>query len=115
MTNQPGGGGLRNETLNGGFTIINSPAGNVPFQIRGVSSGGGGATFSVNYRLQIYDSNSNLVADMQTATQNAPDSNTNTTPTYLGNGDYTFTITISSSNYPSAPLTTALATIIQPY
>ena len=115
MTNQPGGGGLRNETLNGGFTIINSPPGNVPFQIRGNTSGGGGATFSVSYRLQIYDSNLNLVADMQTATQNAPDVNTNTTPTYLGNGNYTFTITISSFNYPSTPLTTATATIIQPY
>ncbi len=115
MTNQPGGGGLRNETLNGGFTITNSPIGNVPFQIRGNTSGGGGATFSVSYRLQIYDSNLNLVADMQTATQSPQTVNTNPTPTYLGNGDYTFTITISSFNYPSTPLTTATATIIQPY
>ena len=52
---------------------------------------------------------------MNTATQNAPyGPNTNTNPTYLGNGDNTFTITISSFNYPSTPLTTALATIIQP-
>jgi hypothetical protein len=116
MTNQPGGGGLRNEVYNGEFTITNAPAGNIPFQIRGVSSSNNNpATFSVNYRLQIYDDNGILVADMNTATQNAPDSNTNTTPTYLGNGDYTFTITISSFNYPSTPLTTALATIIQPY
>ena len=115
MTNQPGGGGNRIETLNGGFTITNSPIGNVPFQIRGNTSGGGGATFSVSYRLQIYDSNSNLVADMQTATNNSTNPNINPSPTLLGNGDYTFIITISSFNYPSTPLTTATATIIQPY
>ena len=116
MTNQPGGGGSRLEVENGEFTITNAPAGNIAFQIRGVSSSvNNPAIFSVQYRLQIYDDNGIEVADMQTSTQNAPDSNTNTNPTYLGNGDYTFTITISSLNFPITPLTTALATVIQPY
>ena len=38
MTILPGGGGLRNEVYNGGFTIINAPPTNVPFQIQGISS-----------------------------------------------------------------------------
>jgi hypothetical protein len=118
LTNSEGaGGGNRSVTYNGSFTIANAPVGNVPFQIRGNTTGSGTVSFLATYFLVITGpSPSTTTTTISTATEGAPAQTATSSATSLGNGDYTFVLTVASANFPSIPVpTTAVATIIQPY
>ena len=115
LTNAVGGGGLRNLTVTGGFTIANAPVGNVDFQIRGNTTGTGSDSFFAGYQLAIVGpSPSTTTYNMNTGTQGAPAQTGISAATSLGNGDYTFTIIVSvDSDFPATPVpTTAIGTII---
>ena len=117
LTNSPGGGGNRSVTYSGSFTVANAPVGNVPFQVRGNTTGSGAVSFLASYTLVITGpSPSTTTYNLSTATQGVPDQTSISSSTPLGNGDYTFVLTVASPNFPSTPVpTTAVATIVQPY
>ena len=117
LTNSPGGGGNRSVTYSGSFTVANAPVGNVPFQVRGNTTGPGAVYFLASYTLVITGpSPSTTTYNLSTATQGVPDQTSISSSTPLGNGDYTFVLTVASTNFPSTPVpTTAVATIVQPY
>ena len=117
LTNSPGGGGNRSVTYSGSFTVANAPVGNVPFQVRGNTTGSGAVSFLASYTLVITGpSPSTTTYNLSTATQGVPDQTSISSSTPLGNGDYTFVLTVASTNFPSTPVpTTAVATIVQPY
>jgi len=117
LTNSSGGGGNRSVTYSGSFTVANAPVGNVPFQVRGNTTGSGAVSFLASYTLVITGpSPSTTTYNLSTATQGVPDQTSISSSTPLGNGDYTFVLTVASTNFPSTPVpTTAVATIVQPY
>jgi len=117
LTNSPGGGGQRSVTYSGSFTVANAPVGNVPFQVRGNTTGSGAASFLATYTLAIIGPSPSTTAyNLSTTTQGVPDQTNISSATPLGNGDYTFVLTVASPDFPLTPVpTTAVATIVQPY